>query len=141
LTVRFFGELDRTDVARAVDSLGRAAASVHGPVDAIGGPATRFLGPGLVVWPVEGLSGVARAVEAATAAIGQPPPDRRFFGHLTIARARTSVDLRRSPHLLAPLTSSWSPVSLSLVQSELRPDGARYNDVASFALGEQQEEI
>jgi 2'-5' RNA ligase len=87
------------------------------------------------VWPVEGFAAAAKAVEAATAAIGQPVPDRRFLGHLTIARGRPGMDLRAQRHLLAPLDMSWAVTSLSLVRSDLHPNGARYSDVATFPTG------
>ena len=146
VTLRFFGELTETDVAVATTSLRRAACSLPAPplpgrprppapLEAHGGPATRFLGPGLIVWPVEGLAASAKAVEAATAEIGQPVPDRRFLGHLTIARGRRGVDLRTQRDLLAPLDMSWAVTSLSLVRSDLHPEGARYGVVASFPTG------
>jgi 2'-5' RNA ligase len=115
--------------------LARVAASWPGPFEVQGGPGTRLLGPGLVVWPVEGLAGVAGAVEQATAGIGERVPDRRFVGHLTIARSQRGTDLRRARHLLQALAMSWPASSLSLVESVLSPAGARYRDVEAFPIG------
>jgi len=135
VTLRFFGELGPVDVERARAALALVAGSWPGPFEVLGGPGTRFLGPSLVVWPVEGLASLARAVEQATAGIGRPVPDRRFVGHLTIARGHRGTDLRRLPHLLQALATSWSVSSLSLVESLLSPAGARYRDVDAFPVG------
>ncbi len=134
VTLRFFGELAERELEVATQALRRVAAGLAGPLTAQGGPWARFLGPGLVVWPVEGLALAARATERATARLGQAPPARKFLGHLTLARARTGVDLRRAPQLLAPLAMTWPVTSLTLVQSQLHPEGARYRVVDSFPL-------
>ena len=135
VTLRFFGEVDGTDVEAATAALGQAASSLPSRLDAEGGPSTRFLGPGLVIWPVEGLDAAAHAVERATASIGKPPADRRFFGHMTLARAQRGSDLRHARHLLAPLAITWPVSSLTLVRSELHPDGARYDVLEQFPIG------
>ena len=135
VTLRFFGEIGASEVGRATEAMVGVARGLAGPVKAQGGPGTRFLGPGLVIWPVEGLRPAAEAVETATAGIGQPVPDRRFYGHLTIARGRRGVDLRRERDVLVPLSASWPVTALSLVQSELHPDGARYRELESVAIG------
>jgi RNA 2',3'-cyclic 3'-phosphodiesterase len=135
VTLRFFGDLNENEVALAAGAIADVAGALVGPVTAQGGPGTRFLGPGLVIWPVEGLRAVAEAVEGATARIGQPLPERRFYGHLTVARGRRGADLRRAGQVLVPLSMSWPVASLSLVESQLRPHGARYRELESFAVG------
>ncbi len=134
VTLRFFGELSPVEVTTATAALSAVANSWPNQPTAQGGPGTRFLGPGLVVWPVEGLQVVAEAVESATAEIGQPVPGRPFFGHMTMARSRRGADLRGARHLLSSLATSWPVTSLSLVQSELHPDGARYGDLEKFSI-------
>jgi 2'-5' RNA ligase len=119
----------------AMGALSTAAGSLPEQPTAQGGPGTRFLGPGLVVWPVDGLQAAAEAVERATPDIGQPLPERRFYGHMTIARGRRGTDLRRARQLLTSLAMSWPVTSLSLVQSQLHPHGARYSDVERFTIG------
>jgi 2'-5' RNA ligase len=54
---------------------------------------------------------------------------------MTIARGRQGADLRPARHLLTSLAMSWRVTSLSLVQSELHPDGARYRDIETFPIG------
>jgi RNA 2',3'-cyclic 3'-phosphodiesterase len=132
VTLRFFGDLGTQDVTEASAAVARAAAAAREPPLAQGGPGTRFLGPGLLVWPVEGLGQVASALDGLTAAIGTPPPSRRFYGHITLARGRRGLDLRPATELLSPLGSSWTVTSLSLVASELHPDGARYRVLEEF---------
>ena len=140
VTLRFFGELDEGGFNRATGALAKAAAHLSGPLEARGGPSTRFMGPRLIVWPVAGLAEAARAVERATAKIGKPLPHRPFHGHLTLARARGGADLRQAGPLLAPLDMSWKAGSLSLVRSDLHPEGARYREVAVFPLRGQEPE-
>jgi 2'-5' RNA ligase len=132
VTLRFFGDVDAQAVADASAVLARAADGADGAPFANGGPRTRFLGPGLLIWPVDGLADLANEVERVTATIGKPPPSRSFYGHVTLARGRQGVDLRRSPQLLTPLALSWTATSLTLVESELHPDGARYRVLAEF---------
>jgi 2'-5' RNA ligase len=134
VTLRFFGDLSPAELDAAGTALATVAGSLPAPPRAEGGPGTRFLGPGLIVWPVAGLETAAEAVEKATASIGQPVPDRRFYGHMTIARGRRGSDLRRSRQALSPLTMAWPVDALCLVKSELHPDGARYSDLGRFPI-------
>ncbi len=134
VTLRFFGEIEPSAVDLATAGLSEAVHGLTEPVAAQGGPATRFLGPGLLIWPVAGLGPVAEAVERATATIGDPAPDRRFYGHLTLGRGRRGADLRRAGHILTSLAMSWPVSSLSIVRSELHPDGARYRSLETVAL-------
>jgi RNA 2',3'-cyclic 3'-phosphodiesterase len=134
VTLRFFGDLAPKEVTSVTTALSEAARSLSGPPTAQGGPSTRFLGPGLLVWPVDGLQAAAEVVERTTAQIGQPVPERRFYGHVTMARGRRGSDLRCARHLLTSLAMSWPVTSLSLVQSELHPHGARYRDLDRFLV-------
>lgn len=135
VTLRFFGELSPAQVEEATAVLSEVARRLPEDLTVEGGPATRFLGPGLVVWPVEGLRPAAAPVEQATAHLGQPVPERPFLGHVTMARGSRGADLRRVAHLLCPLMASWRVTSLSLVHSQLGPGGARYREIRAFPLG------
>ena len=85
----------------------------------------RFLGH------VEGVEPVV----AATRSIGEPPEDRPFQGHVTLARVagRARVDLR--PLTGTALSASWPVYELTLVSSRLGPSGPRYEVVGRFPLG------
>ena len=129
VTLRFLG---------AMDDAGPVAAALQGlPVDrgeATIGPAVARFGRRVLHVPVAGLDDVAAAVVAATAALGRPPEDRPFAGHLTLARARDrrGVDLR--PLCGTPIEGSWPVEEVVLFESRLHPHGARYEVVDRFPL-------
>lgn len=127
VTLRFLGNVDDGDAA--VDALRSVRAA---PCEAVLGPVVRRLGSGVVCVPVAGLGDVAAAVVEATAAVGDPPDARPFFGHLTLARLR-----RVKPRGLlgAPISASWPVTEVELIESRLHPDGARYRTVAVHPLG------
>jgi 2'-5' RNA ligase len=127
VTLRFLGSM--TDAAPVVDAL--SMVNVPGGV-VVAGPEVRRLSNRILVLPVAGLDALASAVEGATATLGEPPPERPFRGHLTLARARGRVDLR--PLIGAAINGSWSVEEFSLVNSTLHPQGARYETVAAFPL-------
>ncbi len=81
-----------------------------------------------------GLDDLAAAVVAATAHVGEPPEDRPFAGHLTLARvARGSkVDLRALAG--QPVAGRWRVAEVCLMESHLSPKGARYETVARVPL-------
>ncbi|MGH9057651.1 MAG: 2'-5' RNA ligase family protein, partial [Acidimicrobiales bacterium] len=59
-------------------------------------------------------------------------------GHLTLARARTPAALtalRRSWKPTAVPAASWTVGEITLVQSDLRASGARYQVLHRWALG------
>lgn len=136
VTLRFFGELDNAQIEGARQRLQAVAWGFPRSLAVRGGPASCFLGPGLVVWPVQGLDALGEAVARATGDLGEPLPRRPFYGHLTLARARPGHDARRRPELLAPLSAGWAVSRLCLVESVLHPQGARYRNVAEMTLGQ-----
>ena len=130
VTLRFLGTVDEpgpvVDALASMDA--RAAEAVMGPV--VG----RF-GQRVLHVPVAGLEAVAEAVLWATRHLGQPPDERPFAGHLTLARARDRrfrVDLR--PLAGTPLAGRWPVGEVCLVESRLSPKGARYEVVERFLL-------
>ena len=130
VTLRFLGQVD--DASAVVEAL--AAVVRHGPVDAALGPATGRFDHRILHVPVSGLSGVAGEVIAATAALGRPPEDRPFAGHITLARtARGSrVDLR--PLAGVAVAGTWTVTDVCLVESHLSSAGARYEVVGRVPL-------
>jgi RNA 2',3'-cyclic 3'-phosphodiesterase len=132
VTLRFLGQVDEAVEGPLRTGLAGMAA-VAGPTAVEAGPAPRALGSGVWVLPVEGLGPLARSVAAATAGIGPEPTNRRFRGHVTLARARR-------PSALAgldtpPMSERWTVREISLVCSELRPHGAEYEVVGRWRLG------
>ena len=122
-TLRFLGDADITDASAALASIDAA------PARAVMGPVTDRFGQATLHVPVSGLDALADAV-----AIVFGPEDRPFHGHLTLGRARSrrGVDLR--PLCGVPLAGEWPVDEVTLVASELHPNGARYTVVARVPL-------
>ena len=129
VTLRFFGRVD--DPAVAVEALARVHAA---PAEAVLGPATGRFGQRVLHVPVAGLEAMAAGIVGATADIGEPPEDRPFSGHLTLARiARGArVDLRTLAG--QPVEGRWPVEEYCLMESQLSPKGARYEVVERFPL-------
>ena len=133
VTLRFLGQVAADDLDQVTDTFGRIEVGSAGPVSAQMGPATACLGRGILHVPVQGLHELARATVEATARVGQPPDDRPFHGHLTLARARgRRGDLRRLRGM--PLAAHWKVTELTLVASTPHREGSRYEVVASLPL-------
>jgi 2'-5' RNA ligase len=78
------------------------------------------------------LEALAGTISAVTDHIGQPPADRPFRGHLTVARARRPAALDGLP--APPLTGRWTVEEITLTRADLRPEGARYEVIDSWSL-------
>ena len=131
VTLRFLGRVD--DVDTVVEALSGVEVAA---VEAVAGPAVGRFGQRVLHVPVDGLGPVADAVVGATAALGEPPEERPFNGHVTLARATGRggrVDLR--PLAGGPVAARWIVDELTLVSSDLHPHGARYTVVERFSLG------
>ena len=128
VTLRFFGAVDDVDLAKsALGGLGRV-----GAVTALAGPGAQRLGPSMLCVPVAGLEGLASAVTDATGGVGQPPADRPFRGHLTLARAAKGIDPR--PPTPIAVSARWPVTEITLVASTLRPSGASYEVIDRYLL-------
>lgn len=125
VTLRFLGEAD-------VDVASSACARIDGASCEVSlGPAVERLGPGVVMAPVHGLGALERAVRAATEAVGTPPDDRRYRGHITLARIKGRAPC---PLVGTPVSAGWTVTSVDLVRSDTGAAGARYTTVETFAL-------
>jgi len=145
VTLRFLGQIapadvgeatdafGRIDVAEATDAFGRIDVAGAGAVSAEMGPATACFGRGILQVPVRGLGELARVTVEATAGVGQPPDDRAFHGHLTLARARRGRGDLRSLRG-TPLAARWKVTDLTLVASTPHREGSRYEVVSSLPL-------
>ena len=127
VTTRFLGAVD--DAQPVIDALVTARPARAG---AVLGPSVTRLNPRILSVPVAGLDDVAARVVKATKKIGMPPEDRRFKGHVTLARGRGGADLR--PLAGAPVVAEWEVDEFVLVESALHPHGARYSVVERFPL-------
>jgi 2'-5' RNA ligase len=131
ITLRFFGEVAESEVPAVSDVLRTARAR---SVQASLGPRVQRVGS--MLWaPVEGLAEIAAAVVKATASVGAPPEDRRFRGHITLARQRSrgrGAQLRSAAG--QPLAGSWEVRAVDLVRSHLGSGGSRYERLSSVPL-------
>jgi 2'-5' RNA ligase len=111
VTLRFLGDIDRAAAPALPPATGTRATM---------GPATVRLGRRLLAVPVAGLDALADAVDW--------PSERPFRGHVTLARAGRRASI---PPSLAgvPLAGAWTVERVTLVRSELHPEGARYEIV------------
>jgi 2'-5' RNA ligase len=130
VTLRFLGRVDPAEVLVALSSaaLPRAEAQL--------GPRVARLGPGALVLPVSGLGGLAAAVRAATARIGDPPDRREFTGHLTLARLRRGSAGGRAgvgEVVGVPFSARFPVVEVEVVSSVTAATGAVHEVLARFA--------
>lgn len=128
VTMRFLGSVDDVDAAvAAVHSIEAAAC------DVTVGPHVGRFGKRILHVPTHGLDDVAAATVAATALVGEPPEDRAFKGHLTLARSRRGdTDLRA---LEGPaISGGWRADEVTLVRSHLGGSGARYEVIERVPL-------
>jgi 2'-5' RNA ligase len=124
VTLRFLGEADE----------GAAVAAVRGvrsaPATAIAGPRVSRLGRSVVCLPVIGLERLAADVADATDAVGDSP-DRRFSGHLTLARLRHRAACGVTG---SAFHAAFAVDRVTLVRSTLGADGARHEPLVDVAL-------
>lgn len=83
------------------------------------------------------LSQLARAVTEATARIGFLPEAREFHPHVTLARLSAPRDVSGLVTALGvePSVCTFRVAELQLMRSHVSHEGARYEVLASFALG------
>jgi 2'-5' RNA ligase len=124
VTLRFFGSTDASVAAAALDAV------VAEPCAAELGPRPERLGQGVLMVPVAGLDALAAAVVRATAGIGQPPDNRRFRGHLTLARSRRGT----APQLDTEVHATWPVREVALLASHHHPAGSRYETLHTVVL-------
>ncbi len=128
VTLRFLGEAEVAPARAALAGVDLPAAR------AVLGPGVDRFGRRIVHVPVAGLGTVAGGVVGATAGLGQPPDDRPFHGHITLARVadRSRVDLR--PFTGRAVAAEWQVDAVCLVESRLSQKGARYEVLHRFPV-------
>ena len=136
VTLRFLGSTPEDEVA-AVQSALAGVARGAGARDVAVGPVTACFGRGVLMVTTSGLDDLAAATVATTATFGEPPDDRPFAGHLTLARSgrgrrSRGPDLRQFSGL--PLAASWTVDEITLVQSKTDRSGATYTVIGRWPL-------
>jgi RNA 2',3'-cyclic 3'-phosphodiesterase len=137
VTLRFLGEVE--DPTVVVDALDGVDARGFAACEAAVGPVIETLSRQVVALPVAGLNDLAAAVIDATHALGRPPEDRPFRGHLTLARlarsARGSARRHAGGIVGRPLSARFTVSDVRVIRSHLGRGGARYEDVYVRHLG------
>jgi 2'-5' RNA ligase len=128
VTLRFLGSVDDPAEARAALS----GLPALGAVTATAGPRLISLSRSLLCLPVQGLDELAAAAQQATATVGQPPDERPFRGHITLARGKAKTNVSRLAG--SPLEATWPVEEVTLVGSETHPQGARYTVIGRYPL-------
>ena len=87
------------------------------------------------------LAALHRAVDREMEVLGYPPEKRAFHPHLTLARARKGIRTREQEALGRLITSTtvdelaqMRVERISLMRSDLRPDGAIYTELSATEL-------
>ena len=113
VTLRFLGECDEAEAAAALRRVGFA------PTLVTLGPTLERLGRNVLMIPARGADDLAATVTEATGRIGQPPPKRRFTGHMTVGRfKREPPSGQCPPGELPKLDSSFTASEIALVRVE-----------------------
>lgn len=147
LTLKFLGNLPASAVAPLLDVLAPAAGRRPFRLELAGLGAFPHRRRPRVLWAgvggdLEALAGLQAAADGAIAGLGYPPERRRFAPHITLGRPRRGLSDAQLSRIGAavysvapPLPAGWRVTSVELMQSELRPSGARYTMLGSAALG------
>lgn len=130
VTLRFLGEVAGPEpVLEAV----HAAAPEH--AEAQLGLWVQTFGRSVAHLPVTGLDELATQVTGATARLGEPPDDRGFTGHITLARAKRRQKLpRKLPPVPDGTPVQWLVNEIALVQSHDPPHEPRYETLSVIPL-------
>jgi 2'-5' RNA ligase len=127
VTLRFLGDADADDVADHLDRTPIPGAIVRY------GPGIDVLKEHTIIVPVHGVDELALVVAGATGELGTERPRKRFSGHLSLARLKRRA---RIPDVIgSPFVAEQQVDTIGLVASTLRPDGARYETLATWVCG------
>lgn len=131
VTLRFLGRARVAEALAALESM-----PPLGPCEATVGPVVERFWDHVVALPVAGTDGLAAAVAEpfVAAAVGEPAEERRYVGHLTLARIRAHqpVTLGLIGHRF---DASFPVTSIDLVRSDLDQRGPRYTVLGSSKVG------
>jgi 2'-5' RNA ligase len=136
VTLVFLGEVDDGAGGPLADALSEVLAGADG---APGAPPTATVAATATIWhgsvlvaAVDGLDALAAAARRAVTGWSPHDDGRPFRGHLTLARARGGhrlpAALEGREFLAAP--RRFAVDGVAVVRSDLRPDGARYENLA-----------
>ena len=139
LTLQFLGDLDDLGYDRVLAALDQEDLGERFRVRLGGLGAFPKPSRANVLWVAfaegsERMGALAARVESAIDAAGLPDEDRPFRAHLTLSRIRPPQDVRALVEGVAPVGVGWTVDSVVLYRSHVGPLGARYEEMATFAL-------
>ncbi len=134
VTLRFLGRV--ADCARAREAFLGSGPAPASPVRAAAGPATAWLGRGVLQLPVDGLVSLAEHMRVGTDGLAQDSaPKGPYKGHLTLARAKGRLRRSELPWLAGEeFSATWWVREVTLVASTLGSEGSRYDVIESLPL-------
>lgn len=141
VTLRFLGEVapeHQDALAEAATRIAESEARVRLALDRLGAfPTPRRAH---VVWagseaPCPAFKSLAGALEDALTALGFEREARAPVPHVTLARLRIPRDVAAALSSVRPPAMTVELASLTLMRSELDPQGPRYTPLERFALG------
>lgn len=144
LTLKFLGETREDQVPDIVEAVQKAAADVQAFDLRTGDPGCfpNTKRPRVIWVGVEGeldrLASFQKEVEEACRKLGFEPDDRRFVPHLTFARANNRGS-KPGPIQLDQVSKgveSFTVTGVSLMRSDLTPQGAAYTRLAFVELSQ-----
>lgn len=147
LTLKFLGDVPATSLPRITDAMSRICQEVSSLNLQVGdlGSFPNWQRP-QVVWvgidsEIDKLFGLQREIDAALSPLGYPPESRSFSPHLTLGRLRENVSHGDRQSFSEWVRShrfesgfSFKVKTVSLMKSQLTPDGAIYSQLASIEL-------
>ncbi len=149
LTLKFFGSIRIPEAQKAAEIMARAVADRPAPVLRAGGIGA-FPSPkrARVLWV--GLKGETDRLirfqgelDRLLTEVGFPAETRPFRAHLTLARARGTIDSKALVDAMAELAKTESPPfaadRLVLYKSDLKPSGAIYTPIVKVTLADAAE--
>ena len=144
LTLKFLGNIDENEVAAAGRAMGECIGG-RGPMTLRAKGVGLF--PGLrrprVIWvglsgETEALADYQKALEDALESFGFPKENRPFSAHLTVARIRERIDLKKLSDMVERLeklaSEPFEVDRITLFKSDLRPEGPLYTSLFSHIL-------
>jgi RNA 2',3'-cyclic 3'-phosphodiesterase len=146
LTLRFFGSVEETEVL-AIAKKVQAIATVSEQLSLTPGPFGCFPSNSrpCILWlgfkgATDGLIQLESDIRSATAQFGQPPEDRPFHPHLTLARLKEPT--RRDRDFISELIRKPTPIEvpvwqihgLELIRGQPGPAGSVYTTLATMPL-------
>jgi len=149
VTLKFLGDAPQEAIGEVQAALD-AAVQGHGPFNlrAEGVGAFPNTSRPRVVWAgIEGdvrqLKALRRSVEEYVSPLGYPTEGRSYTPHLTLGRVQNGIPRRQLEAVGALVENNtvgelarWRVDAVSLMRSELKPDGAVYTEVYRVPLGE-----